>query len=330
MPRSGRRPCHCRGWPLISESAITVEGLEKRYGRLTALEEVSFSVPRGSIYGFLGPNGAGKTTTMRILATLLMPTQGHAWVAGEDVTRHPARARRHIGYMPDFFGVYDDLTVREYLEFYAQAHGVPRSRWRKSIDDLLELVDLGDKRDEFVETLSRGMKQRLGLARCLVHDPEVLLLDEPASGLDPRARVEMREVLKEIARMGKAVLISSHILPELEDLSTEVGIIHRGRMVASGPLDSILTQVGGSRVLEARTLDKAEQAGSILEAMPGVRDVHVLSEEGLVRAACSADSAGQAAILKTLVEAGVPVVSFNAVQDLEELFMALTEEEGDS
>ena len=315
-----------------SESAITVEGLEKRYGRLTALEEVSFSVARGSIYGFLGPNGAGKTTTLRILATLLLPTRGHAWVAGEDVTRRPARARRHIGYMPDFFGVYDDLTVREYLEFYAQAHGVPRSRWRKNIDDLLELVDLGEKRDEFVETLSRGMKQRLGLARCLVHDPEVLLLDEPASGLDPRARVEMREVLKEIARMGKAVLISSHILPELEDLSTEVGIIHRGRMVASGPVDSILTQVGGSRVMEARTLDKAEQAGSILEALPGVRDVNVFPEEGLVRAACSADSAGQAAILKTLVEAGVPVVSFNAVQDLEELFMALTEEEeeGDS
>jgi ABC-2 type transport system ATP-binding protein len=228
--------------------------------------------------------------------------------------------------MPDFFGVYDDLTVREYLEFYAQAHGVPRSRWRKSIDDLLELVDLGDKRDDFVETLSRGMKQRLGLTRCLVHDPEVLLLDEPASGLDPRARVEMREVLKEIARMGKAVLISSHILPELEDLSTEVGIIHKGRMVASGAVEDILGQLGGSRVLEARTLDQAEQAASILKALPGVRDVSILPEEGLVRAACSADSAGQAAILRTLVEAGVPVVSFNATQDLEDLFMALTEE----
>ena len=160
----------------------------------------------------------------------------------------------------------------------------------------------------------------------MVHDPEVLLLDEPASGLDPRARVEMREVLKEIARMGKAVLISSHILPELEDLSTEVGIIHKGRMVASGPVERILAQVGGSRVLEARTLGEAERAGSILEGLPGVRDVSILPAEGLVRAACSADSAGQALILKTLVEAGVPVVSFNAVQDLEDLFMALTEE----
>ena len=313
---------------MSSESGIAVQGLVKQYGRLAALNGVSFSVPRGSIYGFLGPNGAGKTTTLRILATLLQPTGGQAWVAGEDVTRHPAEARRHIGYMPDFFGVYDDLTVREYLEFYAQAHGVPRVRWSKTIADLLELVDLEYKRDEFVETLSRGMKQRLGLTRCLVHDPEVLLLDEPASGLDPRARVEMREVLKEIAGMGKAVLISSHILPELEDLSTEVGIIHRGRMVASGTVNSILAQLGGSRVLEARTLDQAEQAGSILEGLPGVSDVEILEEEGLVRAACSADSAGQAAILRTLVEAGIPVVSFNAVQELEDLFLALTEEEG--
>ena len=315
---------------MSSEHAITVEGLVKRYGGSTALDGLSFSVTGGSIYGFLGPNGAGKTTTLRILATLLLPTQGQAWVAGEDVTRHPAEARRHIGYMPDFFGVYDDLTVREYLEFYAQAHGVPRAGWRKIVADLLELVDLGDKRDDFVETLSRGMKQRLGLTRCLVHDPEVLLLDEPASGLDPRARVEMREVLKEIARMGKAVLISSHILPELEDLSTEVGIIHKGRMVASGPVERILAQVGGSRVLEARILDEAERAGSILEGLPGVRNVSILPAEGLVRAACSADSAGQALILKTLVEAGVPVVSFNAVQDLEDLFMALTEEEDEA
>ena len=313
---------------MSSESGIAVQGLVKLYGRLAALNGVSFSVPRGSIYGFLGPNGAGKTTTLRILATLLQPTGGQAWVAGADVTRDPAEARRHIGYMPDFFGVYDDLTVREYLEFYAQAHGVPRVRWPKTIADLLELVDLGYKRDEFVETLSRGMKQRLGLTRCLVHDPEVLLLDEPASGLDPRARVEMREVLKEIASMGKAVLISSHILPELEDLSTEVGIIHQGRMVASGTVESILAQLGGSRVLEARTLDQAEQAGSILEGLPGVSDVEILGEEGLVRAACSADSAGQAAILRTLVEAGIPVVSFNAVQELEDLFLALTEEEG--
>ena len=309
---------------MSGSGAITVEGLVKRYGRLTALDDVSFSVPGGSIYGFLGPNGAGKTTALRILATLLMPTEGKAWVAGEDVTRHPARARREMGYMPDFFGVYDDLTVREYMEFYAQAHGVPRAQWSKIIADLLELVDLGHKRDDFVETLSRGMKQRLGLARCLVHDPEVLLLDEPASGLDPRARVEMREVLREISRMGKAVLISSHILPELEDLSTEVGIIHQGRMVASGSVPSILAQLGASRVLEVRTLERAAETGGIMGGRPGVRDVEILHERSMVRASFAGDDAGQAAVLEALVEAGIPVVSFNSLQGLEELFMALT------
>ena len=309
---------------MSSSGVITVEGLVKRYGRSPALDGVSFSVPAGSIYGFLGPNGAGKTTALRILATLLMPNEGKASVAGEDIVRHPARARKNIGYMPDFFGVYDDLTVREYLGFYAQAHGVPRDQWRKIIADLLELVDLGHKRDDFVETLSRGMKQRLGMARCLVHDPDVLLLDEPASGLDPRARVEMREVLKEISRMGKAVLISSHILPELEDLSTEVGIIHRGRMVASGPVESILAQLGASRVLEVRTLGRAAETGDIMGGQPGVRDVEILHERSMVRTSFAGDDAGQAAVLEALVEAGIPVVSFNSLQGLEELFMALT------
>ena len=315
---------------MASAPAVVVEGLTKRYGRFTALDGVSFSVSRGSIYGFLGPNGAGKTTALRILATLLLPSGGHAWVAGEDVVARPEHARRHIGYMPDFFGVYDDLTVREYLEFYAQAQGVPRGQWRKAIDDLLELVDLGPKREEYVETLSRGMKQRLGLARCLVHDPEVLLLDEPASGLDPRARVEMREVLKEIARMGKTVVISSHILPELADLSTEVGIIHRGRIVASGPVGQIVARLGTERVLEVRVLGQAEQAGHVLEAQRGVGGVEVVPEEGLVRAAFAGGVEAQAAVLAALVGAGVPVVSFTAAAGLEELFLALTEErEGD-
>ena len=311
---------------MSSSGVITVEGLVKRYGRSLALDGLSFSVPAGSIYGFLGPNGAGKTTALRILATLLMPTEGKAWVAGEDIARHPERARRKMGYMPDFFGVYDDLTVREYMEFYAQAHGVSRDQWRKVIADLLELVDLGHKRDDFVETLSRGMKQRLALARCLVHDPDVLLLDEPASGLDPRARVEMREVLKEISRMGKAVLISSHILPELEDLSTEVGIIHHGRMVASGPVEGVLAQLGGSRVVETRTLERAADAGDIMAGQPGVRDVEILHERSMVRFSFAGDDAGQAAVLEALVEAGIPVVSFNSLQGLEELFMALTVE----
>jgi ABC-2 type transport system ATP-binding protein len=315
---------------MINENAIIVESLVKQYKRFTALDGVSFSIPRGSIYGFLGPNGAGKTTTLRILATLLLPTQGRAWVAGEDVLLRPEKARGRFGYMPDFFGVYDDLTVREYLEFYAQAHGVPRWQWRKTTDDLLELVDLGQKRDDFVETLSRGMKQRLGLARCLVHDPDVLLLDEPASGLDPRARVEMREILKEISRMKKTVLVSSHILPELADLSTEVGIIHHGRMVASGSVDSIIARLGAGRVLEVHVLNKAEAAAQALERQPGINDVEILSEEGLVRAAFSGNVDGQVAILKALHEADIPVISFNTVGGLEELFMTLTEEESEN
>jgi ABC-2 type transport system ATP-binding protein len=315
---------------MSNESAIVIEGLVKQYRKFTALDGVSFSIPRGSIYGFLGPNGAGKTTTLRILATLLLPTQGRAWVAGEDVLLHPEKARAHFGYMPDFFGVYDDLTVREYLEFYAQAHGVPRWQWHKTTDDLLELVDLGQKRDDFVETLSRGMKQRLGMARCLVHDPDVLLLDEPASGLDPRARVEMREILKEISRMKKTVLVSSHILPELADLSTEVGIIHHGRMVASGSVDSIMARMGASRMLEVHVLDKAEASAQVLKRQPGINDVEILGEEGLVRAAFSGDVNGQVAILKALHEADIPVISFNTVGGLEELFMTLTEEESEN
>jgi len=310
-----------------NENAIVVDSLVKRFRKFTALDGVSFSIPRGSIYGFLGPNGAGKTTTLRILATLLLPTRGRAWVAGEDVIGQPHKARARFGYMPDFFGVYDDLTVREYLEFYAQAHGVPRYQWQKTTDDLLELVDLGHKRGDFVETLSRGMKQRLGLARCLVHDPVVLLLDEPASGLDPRARVEMREILKEISRMKKTVLISSHILPELADLSTEVGIIHRGKMVASGSVDSIISRLGASRVLEVRGLDKTDAAAQVLESQPGITNVEMVAEEKLLRAAFSGDAVGQAGILKSLHEADGPVVSFNAVGGLEELFMTLTEEE---
>ncbi len=219
---------------------IAVENLTKRYGRFKAVDNISFAVPPGSIFGFIGPNGAGKTTTIKILATLLEPSDGQATIAGYDVVRQASRVRDVIGYMPDFFGVYDDLTVLEYLEFYARTQGVGSGKRTKLLNDLLELVELGYKRDAYVETLSRGMKQRLCLARCLVHDPQVLLLDEPASGLDPRARVEMRELLKELQRMGKTILVSSHILPELAELCSHIGIIDRGHFLAGGPVEDIL------------------------------------------------------------------------------------------
>jgi ABC-2 type transport system ATP-binding protein len=218
---------------------IAVENLHKAYGDRVALDEVTFTVPKGEIFGFVGPNGAGKTTTIRILATLSSADAGEATVGGIPVHEAPADVRNLIGYMPDFFGVYDRLTSAEYLEFYAACHGVPRRKRAAVARELLELVDLSDRRDAQVDTLSRGMKQRLGLARALVHDPAVLLLDEPASGLDPRARVEMKELIRELSRMGKTILISSHILPELEELCTWVGFIDGGRMAAAGPMAEV-------------------------------------------------------------------------------------------
>src|SRR5256884_9841272 len=218
---------------------IKIQHIYKSYRKVDALKGLSLQIPQGSIYGLIGPNGAGKTTLIRILAALLAPTRGEVWFDGEEVVRQPALIQRKVGYMPDFFGVYPDLTAVEYLEFYAGIHGIPRKKQASTVNDLLELVDLSSKRDANVETLSRGMKQRLCLARALVHDPEILLLDEPASGLDPRARIEMRELIRELRRMGKTILVSSHILPELEELCTWVGFIDRGRIVAAGPMGAV-------------------------------------------------------------------------------------------
>ncbi|MCB0034875.1 MAG: ABC transporter ATP-binding protein, partial [Anaerolineales bacterium] len=235
-------------------SIVEIEGLTKEYSSVTALKDLHLTVQEGSVFGFIGPNGAGKTTTMRILTTLLKPTSGRAYIGGYSVTEQPQEVRRIIGYMPDFFGVYDDMKVWEYLDFFAACYDVPVNQRRGMIGDLLALVDLSHKRDEYVESLSRGMKQRLCLARTLAHDPQVLILDEPASGLDPRARVEMRELLRELQNMGKTIFFSSHILSEVADICTSIGIMEAGQMVAYGNLEEMRRQLQVHQLIHVRVL----------------------------------------------------------------------------
>src|SRR4051812_11689823 len=222
---------------------IECRDLTKKYGELFAVDRLSLKLEPGDVYGFIGPNGSGKTTTMRILATLLNPSWGEASVCGHSIYTGSKEIRRVIGYMPDFFGVYDDMKVTEYLEFFAAAYRIKGPERKKKTDQVLELVDLGYKRDALVTSLSRGMTQRLGLARVLLHEPQVLLLDEPASGLDPRARIEMRELIKELRAMGKTILVSSHILPELADICNKIGIIERGELIFDGTVQSAIRQV---------------------------------------------------------------------------------------
>ena len=311
---------------------IDVQGLHKRYAGRAALQGVDFSVPAGEIFGFVGPNGAGKTTTIRILATLTAADSGSATIGGIPVGQDPHGVRELIGYMPDFFGVYDRLTSEEYLEFYAACHGVARRRRRKVARDLLELVDLTDRTDDQVDTLSRGMKQRLCLARALVHDPQVLLLDEPASGLDPRARVEMRELIRELRRMGKTIFVSSHILPELEELCTWVGFIDDGKMVAAGPMADVRNQVRSGRRLRIELVDS--EAESLLAAEKAIRGrLGVIGvdfvDDGL-QIVVEEQFADQN-LLSDLIRLGIAVRSFAPVTgDLAEAFLRLTGPEADA
>ena len=260
----------------MNNAIVETQHLTKRYNNFTALHDLNLTIQRGSIHGFIGPNGAGKTTTMRILATLLEPTEGQAWVSGYPVTEMPMQVRRRIGYMPDFFGVYDNMKVWEYLDFFAAAYKVPQEKRQAMIGDLLALVDLSAKRDSFVEELSRGMKQRLCLARTLVHEPDLLILDEPASGLDPHARIELRELLKELRSLGKTILVSSHILTELAEMCTHVAIIERGRLLISGGVSDILQAMQPAREIYVRVLGQSSEAARILQSLPGVLSVRLL------------------------------------------------------
>ena len=317
---------------MTATPVVETRGLVKRYGDQLAVAGVDLLVGPGEIYGLVGPNGAGKTTTMKILATLLAPSAGEAYVTGIGVGADPLEVRRRIGYMPDFYGVYDDLRVWEYLDFFARCYGVPANRRPAMIKELLEIVGLTDKRDGYVETMSRGMRQRLCLAHTLVHDPALLILDEPASGLDPRARVELREILRELRRMGKTILISSHILPELGEMCTGVAIIDRGRVLRSGSIEEIERSLRATALLRIDLLgDEAAIAAArnFLETDTRIADVlgGATTGGGAVRIEASFDGppAAQAELLRAMVEAGHRVVGFNqATSDLEEIFLKVT------
>ncbi|MEO8570539.1 MAG: ABC transporter ATP-binding protein [Chloroflexota bacterium] len=299
----------------------------KRYDRTLAVAGIDLAIEEGEIFGLVGPNGAGKTTTLRMLATLLRPDAGRAEIDGWSVTGNPDEVRRVLGFMPDAFGVYDDMKVWEYLDFFARCYGLPPATRRRMIGDLLELVDLGDRRGAYVQTLSRGMRQRLCLAHALVHDPAVLLLDEPASGLDPRARVELRELLRELRSMGKTIVISSHILPELEELCTSVAIVDRGQVLVQGRVADIEKRLRFGAVLRVRVL----LAGDALEASRGWfaadQDVAsaVILPDGTIELGFRGDDAASARLLAASVAAGLPIVSFaRPASDLEELFLQVT------
>ena len=302
---------------------IDIQHLQKEYKGLTAVKDLSLHLEAGDIFGFIGPNGAGKTTTIKMLATLLKPTSGKAMIDGIDVVEHPEAVRGRIGYMPAFFGIYDDMRVWEYLDFFAGAYRLPKAQRPRIIDDVLSLTDLGGKKDNYVEELSTGMKQRLCLAKTLIHDPKVLLLDEPASGLDPRARIEIKELFKELKAMGKTIIISSHILPELADFCNKVGIIERGELLVSGDVQDIMAQVSGGRTLEIKLLDGDERALAILAEAPGVRAVRPVNAR--LHVEFTGDLEAQAGLNKLLIEQGLRVLTFSEQEtDLEDIFMKVT------
>jgi ABC-2 type transport system ATP-binding protein len=295
----------------------------KDYGNFTAVECLNLRIEAGEIFGFIGPNGAGKSTSIRFLATLLKASRGEGIVNGHSVTHDPMNVRRSVGYMPDSFGVYDGMKVWEFLDFFAVAYSIGRGKRRQIIADVLELLDLSHKRDDYVNGLSRGMTQRLCLAKTLVHDPPVLILDEPASGLDPRARLEMKALLKELRRMGKTILISSHILSELADCCTSVGIIERGQLLMHGSIEEVYRRIRRNRIVEIRFNDGIDVGLSVIRSSPHCREVQV--EERRVLVELESDDQGVAELLRQLVLNRVNIRSF-AEKDptLEDVFMMVT------
>ena len=312
-------------------AAIEIKELSKCYGRRVAVDDLNLTVETGEVFGFVGPNGAGKTSTIRILAGLLRPTSGEVSIAGFSVRQIPIEVKRRIGYMPDFFGVYPDLSVQEYLEFFSACYQVSEQRREGLIDELLELVELSHRRADMVDQLSRGLKQRLSLARTLIHDPQVLLLDEPAAGLDPRARIEIRELLVELARMGKTVFFSTHILSDVAEICNRVGIIEAGKLVAVGSLEQLQLQVLPHRQIELTLLDRLDDAAHLLEQRQNVSQIQRLpsvNETHRQRLIFEFDGDDEALsqLLSALVQNQIPVLHFSEdSRNLEDVFMRTTQ-----
>ncbi|MEM1417456.1 MAG: ABC transporter ATP-binding protein [Myxococcota bacterium] len=303
---------------------IRVEGVSHRFGSLQVLRDVWFEVPKGEVFGFIGPNGAGKTTTLRMMATLLEPREGRILIDGFDVVDHPAEVRRVLGFMPDGFGVYERVTVREYLDFFAAAYGIAREARDRTLDAVMELTDLGSLRDRLVRALSKGMTQRHANARTLLHDPEVLILDEPANGLDPRARIEMRDLIEQLQGLGKTILLSSHILTELSDMVTSVAILERGSVLAYGPVGQIGEQLRPDRRVRLRLLAYPDEPAAIFRAVPAVLDAE-RGPDGDLRVAYRGGDETVAAIVRATVEAGFAVVRVEPERDdLEHIFLEVT------
>ena len=302
---------------------IKTVNLTKRYGTLVALSNLNLEIDEGDCFGFIGPNGAGKSTTIKILATLLQPTWGEARVCDYVVGYQSRQIRPLIGFVPDYFGAYEDMVVQEYLEFFAAAYNINGANRNKIVNDVLELTDLGYKRDALVDGLSRGMKQRLSIARVLLHDPKVLLLDEPAGNLDPRARIEMRELLKELRRMGKTIMISSHILPELQDLCNTVGIIEQGELIYAGPWADIVKRARGGMVLHVTVADNPAAAGALLAQNPGIESVN--PNNGFLEVSLKEGVTDYSFVPQQLVGAGFKLMMLREEEvNLETAFMRLT------
>ena len=308
----------------MAQHVIRAVGLNKKYGTFHAVKSLDLELDEGDVFGFIGPNGAGKTTTMRMLATLLDPTSGEAYVCGHSIYQRPREIRRLVGYMPDFFGVYDDMKVIEYLEFFAATYRIAPEKRVDICERVLDLVDLMFKRDNLANTLSRGQTQRLGLARVLVHDPQVLLLDEPASGLDPRARIKIRELIKRLRDMGKTIMVSSHILPELADICNKVGIIERGELIVNERVSEVMQRIRSAAVLRISVRNDLQRAAQLIEASPMVD--HVETDHDGIKATLVAGEEDYSALAKQLVDAGFALQRFQEEEmNLETAFMHLTE-----